>query len=189
MWLKIVFLLFSVSAFAQNIDSESYRRAYIAKSEEKFKGLKQDFFEINESYIVLANYKLVKKPKGLDFPTSSGRIKYFAEYAVLKFKIKDKKFKLTVYKPLQSNPIENDWLFLPLKDLTAPHETYGGGRYLDFKSVDFKNGKIEIDFNKLYNPYCAFSDGWSCPIPPENNLLKTRIEAGEKLPLSKEKND
>jgi uncharacterized protein (DUF1684 family) len=50
--------------------------------------------------------------------------------------------------------------------------------------ADFKDGKVVMDFNKAYNPYCAFSDGWNCPIPPKENHLQVRIEAGEKVPLT-----
>ena len=59
-------------------------------------------------------------------------------------------------------------------------ETYGGGRYIDLTITDIKNNLIELDFNKCYNPYCAYSDGYSCPIPPDENNLKIKIEAGEK---------
>ena len=66
----------------------------------------------------------------------------------------------------------------------APKDTYGGGRYMDMDTGDFVDGKVILDFNKAYNPYCAFSDGWNCPIPPPQNHLKLRIEAGEKVPLT-----
>ena len=68
--------------------------------------------------------------------------------------------------------------FLPFVDATAPDETYGAGRYLDIEPIG--DGKFLIDFNYAYNPYCAYNDKWSCPIPPKENRLKVRIEAGEK---------
>jgi uncharacterized protein (DUF1684 family) len=78
-------------------------------------------------------------------------------------------------------PQYKDYLYLPFKDFTNGESTYGGGRYLDFKMSDIQeNQTIIIDFNKAYNPYCAYSDGYSCPIPPSENHLQVFIEAGEK---------
>jgi len=71
-------------------------------------------------------------------------------------------------------------LFLPFKDFTNNESTYGGGRYINFLDTDIKDGKIEIDFNKSYNPWCAYSDGFNCPIPPKENHIETEVTAGEK---------
>ncbi|MFN3266959.1 MAG: DUF1684 domain-containing protein [Deinococcales bacterium] len=68
-------------------------------------------------------------------------------------------------------------LFIPFRDATSGSETYGSGRYLEAR---LHNGTVELDFNLAYNPYCAYSDGWSCPIPPLENWLKIPILAGEK---------
>jgi uncharacterized protein (DUF1684 family) len=64
--------------------------------------------------------------------------------------------------------------------LSNGDETYGGGRYLDLRTGEFMYGKVWVDFNKAYNPYCAFSGGYSCPVPPMDNRLKIIISAGEK---------
>ena len=69
-------------------------------------------------------------------------------------------------------------LFFMFKDRTSGRETYGAGRYLDTEMP--KNGKVVLDFNKAYNPYCALNPNSSCPIPPKQNTLLTRVEAGEK---------
>ena len=71
-------------------------------------------------------------------------------------------------------------LFLPFKDKTNANGSYGGGRYIDIKISDIENGKVILDFNKAYNPWCAYSDGYSCPIPPKENHLKIAVTAGEK---------
>jgi len=65
-----------------------------------------------------------------------------------------------------------------MTDLTSGDGSYGGGRYLEV-DVPTKETMI-IDFNLLYNPYCAYSYRWSCPIPPKENDLLIRIEAGVK---------
>lgn len=69
--------------------------------------------------------------------------------------------------------------YLPFRDGTAGNETYAVGRYLDPQARP--NGDLVVDFNYAYNPYCAYNDGWSCPIPPRENVTPVRIEAGEKL--------
>jgi uncharacterized protein len=68
--------------------------------------------------------------------------------------------------------------FIPFVDATAPEETYGAGRYLE--PMDIGNGYLQVDFNLAYNPYCAYNDRWSCPLPPRANRIAVRIEAGEK---------
>ena len=68
-------------------------------------------------------------------------------------------------------------LFLPFFDGTTGTESYSGGRYLEPR--ERPDGQIEVDFNYAYNPYCAYGEGWSCPIPPDENRVSPRIEAGE----------
>ncbi|MCO5221902.1 MAG: DUF1684 domain-containing protein [Thermomicrobiales bacterium] len=87
--------------------------------------------------------------------------------------------------------VDNDWyeltllkdydrgrFFLPFNDMTNGLETYRGGRYIDPQQKP--NGKLTIDFNYAYNPYCAYGDGWSCPLAPAANHLPVEIRAGEK---------
>jgi uncharacterized protein (DUF1684 family) len=71
------------------------------------------------------------------------------------------------------------YLFVPFTDLTSGKETYGGGRYLDLEVPD--GDSLEVDFNYAYNPYCAYTDGYSCPIPKPESRLSISILAGEKL--------
>jgi uncharacterized protein len=75
-------------------------------------------------------------------------------------------------------PVEGGNYFIPFVDGTAPAETYGAGRYVE--PEDLGDGRLHLDFNLAYNPYCAYNDFWSCPLPPALNRLKVRIEAGEK---------
>jgi hypothetical protein len=71
--------------------------------------------------------------------------------------------------------------FLPFMDATSGDETYGAGRYLEIEPLP--GGKLLVDFNMAYNPYCAYNEYWSCPIPPKENRLSVPIEAGEKQPI------
>ena len=75
-----------------------------------------------------------------------------------------------------------NYLFLPFTDETNYNQTFGGGRYLDFEITDIVGNKLILDFNKCYNPYCAYAGGFNCPIPPKENDLKVKIKAGEKSP-------
>ena len=69
-----------------------------------------------------------------------------------------------------------DYLFLPFIDDTNGEESYGGGRYIDLRIPE--GDTIVIDFNKSYNPYCAYNDKYSCPIVPRINYLALEVRAG-----------
>jgi uncharacterized protein len=70
-------------------------------------------------------------------------------------------------------------LFLPFRDRAADGETYAIGRYLDPQARP--DSSLVVDFNYAYNPYCAYGEGWSCPIPPSENVLDVPIRAGERV--------
>ena len=71
-------------------------------------------------------------------------------------------------------------LFLPFNDTTNGKTSYGGGRFIDIEIPEKGNSSIIIDFNKAYNPYCAYNKRWSCPLVPSENWLKIAVLAGEK---------
>jgi uncharacterized protein (DUF1684 family) len=107
----------------------------------------------------------------LEFETSSGEKKIFKRVGKLGFSIERQAAQLTLYQA------ESGSYFLPFRDATSGQETYGAGRYLE---VEEKDGKIDLNFNYAYNPYCAYGSGYSCPLPPVENWLKVPIMAGEK---------
>ncbi|MDR6300586.1 DUF1684 domain-containing protein [Mesonia maritima] len=153
-----------------------------------FKGL--DFFPINEKYIVQAKFIRTPYESPFTMATSTDRKSIYLKYGELSFKIDGKIFSLNVYQNqrLLSDPEYKDYLFIPFTDLTNGNETYEVGRYLDFSIP--KSNTVILDFNKAYNPYCAYSGNYSCPIPPEENHLEIEIKAGVKKyysPSSKEK--
>lgn len=81
--------------------------------------------------------------------------------------------------PAELSIYESDGtLFLPLRDATSKAETYRAGRYLEPELID--DGTVLVDFNYLYNPFCAYDDRWSCPVPPTENWLQVPLAAGEK---------
>lgn len=120
--------------------------------------------------------------KPFEVETYAGKKKSFLKYAIAHCPIGNKKVDVSLYKMVQymSFPGMQDKLFLPYMDHTNGEETYGGGRYIDLSAADIKDDKLLIDFNKSYNPLCAYSDGFNCPIPPPENHLSVEIRAGEK---------
>ena len=144
-----------------------------------FHGL--DYYDPDPAYKVMATLTLTPEAKPFRIPTSNpDRAKQFVSYGVLSFKLNDQPYQLTVYKNLEIAGIKKyeKHLFLPFLDQTSGFDTYGGGRYMDLEMPE--GNEMILDFNLCYNPYCAYSDGWSCPIPPKENFLDLKIEAGVK---------
>ncbi|GHF52531.1 hypothetical protein HNQ07_003182 [Deinococcus metalli] len=86
---------------------------------------------------------------------------------------------LTVYAPLGEERPQR--VFIPFRDATSGEETYGAGRYLDAPLADDGELWVDVDFNMAYHPYCAYGDGWTCPLPPASNRLPDAVRAGERL--------
>jgi uncharacterized protein (DUF1684 family) len=147
------------------------------------------FYPADESYECECNFQLTPETKPFELSTYSGKTKPFRQYGVATCKINKKETKVHLYTSLRTIAIPGyqDYLFLPFKDHTNSDETYGGGRYIDLKTGDIRDGKVTIDFNKCYNPWCAYSDGYNCPIPPIENHFDTEIKAGEKMWTGKKK--
>jgi uncharacterized protein (DUF1684 family) len=113
-------------------------------------------------------------------PTSTGRRPLYRKYGVLEFVLDGKPQQLTVYQSLDllKTAKYRDYLFVPFTDRTNGHGSYGGGRYLDLSRQQVVGGQMILDFNRAYNPYCAYQTGYSCPVPPPENRLATEIKAG-----------
>ncbi|MBI3160011.1 MAG: DUF1684 domain-containing protein [Chloroflexi bacterium] len=104
--------------------------------------------------------------------TSTGDLQTYTRFGKIHFQVAGQSAELTVYQSRHG-------FFLPFVDAQAGVETYGAGRYLDPDTLS--DGRLEIDFNLAYNPYCAYNDLYSCPIPPRENRLNVAIPAGEKV--------
>jgi uncharacterized protein (DUF1684 family) len=139
-----------------------------------------DFFVPDTNYVVQA--KLVHTPDAVPFemPTTTDRKTTEVVYGIAHFMLNGHERQLEVYqnKELMLEEGFEDYLFLPFTDLTNDEETYGGGRYIDLRipNEDF----ISIDFNRAYNPSCAYNKKYSCPIVPKINHLRTNVLAGVK---------
>lgn len=141
------------------------------------------FFSIHARYCLEGPLQLIQPPEKVIFQTSDGRKREGWKWAKVKLWFNRKSYTLTLYKLadlLESHP---NHLFLPFVDAQAGKETYGGGRYLD---LEVQGKEVEIDFNKAYNPDCAYGIPASCPLAPPENHLPIPIPAGEKVPLSKD---
>lgn len=145
---------------------------------EHFKAL--DFYKIDMSFCVEA--KLIKTPNEKPFAmkTTGNRTPLYVKYGELYFVLKGKECKLNVYQSIDLSKQEKfkNYLFLPFTDLTSGVDSYGGGRYIDLEASD--SAVMTLDFNKAYNPYCAYNEGYSCPIPPKENDILVEIRAGVK---------
>jgi uncharacterized protein (DUF1684 family) len=112
--------------------------------------------------------------------TTTERTPTYEKYGEAIFEIDNIEYKLSIYQShrLRQNEKYKDYLFLPFTDLTNGEETYGGGRFIDLSIPN--SDIITIDFNKAYNPYCAYSSTSSCPVPPKENDLDLKVLAGVK---------
>jgi len=174
--------------FAQKksyVDSlKEFQQQYVDSHEVVKKYDKQylKFFPIDSSYRVLCNFTPAKNAKWFSMKTSGTATQVYRKYGLLTFKIHDTLLQLNVYQSqsLMTSDDYADYLFIPFTDMTTGKESYTGGRYVDYKMGDIRNNKLFLDFNKAYNPYCAYTTGYNCPIPPAENDLQISIKAGEK---------
>ena len=189
----LLFTLLSLPVSAQTsfdqqitVHREQYKAEFLStkssplQSQEAISLLR--FYPPDSTYRVTATVQLTPRSAPVDLPTSMAtRTATEAPYATLSFTVDGKPCQLTVYRSLSlaNNPLYRDYLFLPFTDATSGKETYGGGRYLDLRTGQIQDGKLVIDFNKAYNPYCAYKSGYACPIPPAANRLAVPIKAGE----------
>jgi len=148
------------------------------KDRKDFRGL--DFFKFDLAYVVTATLKRTPDSKWFKMKTTTSRVSNERVYGVLSFEMNGELYELNVYQgeDLMTREGFKDYLFLPFIDDTNGDTTYGGGRYIDLR---IPNGDtIVIDFNKAYNPYCAYNDKYSCPIVPRINYISTKVKAGVK---------
>lgn len=143
-----------------------------------FKG--HEFYPVDLKYHIKAKFIRTENEKPFKIQTTGTRTPEYVKYGEAHFELDGKKLVLNLYRNIALSQKEEykNHLFIPFKDLTSGDETYGGGRYMDSQIPEGKY--IFIDFNKAYNPYCAYSSRYSCPIPPKENHLEVEIKAGIK---------
>jgi hypothetical protein len=143
-----------------------------------FNGL--EFFKPDTSFTVRATFTRTPDATPFLMPTTTDRMSKEVVFGIVSFQLKGSSYQLEVYQneELKEDEGYEDYLFLPFTDTTNGNETYGGGRYIDLRIP--KGDEIVIDFNKAYNPYCAYNKKYSCPIVPSQNALDIEILAGVK---------
>ncbi len=171
-----------VEAFQKTLDEEYKNRDESPLEPSDFAKFEHhDFFPVDLHYRV--NAKLVVSP-GTPFfgmKTTTSRMATERVYGHVEFTLQGKQFRLPVYqsKDLMKTTEYADHLFFPFSDETNGKTTYGGGRYIDLR-IPKEGDEIVIDFNMAYNPYCAYSSRYSCPIVPAENQMDIEVRAGVK---------
>lgn len=160
--------------------ADSAHTPLLEEDQKTFKG--HEFFPIDKSYRVEAILERTPNEASFEMETTTDRRPLYKQYGLAHFELNGKKQTLAIYQNLdliKKRGFEKE-LFLPFGDQTNADESYGGGRFLDLKIPT--GNTIILDFNKAYNPYCAYNPAYSCPIPPEQNRLTVSIKAGVKAP-------
>lgn len=196
----LLFLIFCSSFFFLHAQNDTYSD-HIKDHREQYKAeflkdsrspiqkkrllKKLHFYSPDPQYCVDALFSATPDARPFELATYSGITKPYIQHGWLDFTIQGVPLRLAVYKSIRlgAMPGFEDYLFLPFKDATNGEQTYGGGRYMDLRTTDIdESGHLTLDFNKAYNPWCAYSEGYNCPVPPAVNHLDIKIDAGEKLP-------
>ena len=185
----LLILLLFLTASSQHISYTDSIKHFISNYIATHDVLQEDekkylqFFPIDETYAVTAAFEKTTNSAWFEIPTSGKIKKTFRLYGIARFAIHDTILSLNIYQSqnLLQTVKYSDYLFLPFTDLTTGNESYHTGRYIDLTLKEINDNKIIIDFNKAYNPSCAYVSGkYNCPVPPRENHLPVAINAGEK---------
>ncbi|HVO44552.1 MAG TPA: DUF1684 domain-containing protein [Aggregatilineales bacterium] len=147
-----------------------------------------NYFPPDPALDLVLTPEVFSEKANVKIPTTKGDFRYYQRWGRITFRVGEQEGQLTMY----HIPGESEF-FIPFRDSTSGTETYGAGRYIEAELLP--SGKVHINFNFAYNPYCAYNEPpelaapsgreprtWSCPIPPRENHLKIPIRAGEKKP-------
>ena len=146
---------------------------------EAFEGL--PYFAYDSSAAVSAALVPAMVEETARFPTSTGEMRPMPVAGQIVFELAGTERRLMAYQAVGPDGQPSTGLFVPFRDPTSGRTTYGGGRYLDLDGRPDADGRIVVDFNRAYHPYCVYNDAFSCPLPPAENALAVAVEAGERL--------
>lgn len=135
------------------------------------------YFPVDSTYSAPAGLKLAQERPVFEMPTSTGKLRKMERVGLLEFTLRGEALTLGAFVEAGTERVSR--LFVPFTDLTTGTETYAAGRYLDLDPT--RTGIYEIDFNRAYNPYCAYNETYDCPYPPSSNRLKVPVRAGERM--------
>ena len=145
-----------------------------AGEREKFRGL--DYYPVNPALRFQVRLQRYSSPKTIRMATNTGEIRSGLLYGFFEFTVENQDCRVQVYRLEEA--FSKPALFIPFLDATSGDETYEGGRYIDL--TENTSGIYDLDFNRAYNPYCAYNPEYSCPAPPTENTVAASIRAGEK---------
>ena len=187
-------LMITSGSWAQTHDyqeeSAAYRRqlsdTYKSGENKVLKGrqLKEfghlNFYEFDPAFVVEARFEALSNDEVIQVATSTDRMGRYTKYGYLHFELKGKPFKLLVLESpsLKDDPEYYNYLSVFFTDQTNGHGSYKMGRYMELRSP--LKEPVMLNFNNTYNPYCAYSERFSCPIPPKENHLEIKVTAGVK---------
>ncbi len=184
--LSLAVILYNIAFSQKDFYAKSiqaYQKKYVTQHEVVKKADKKyfRFFPVDKGYYVACSFERITDTTGFTMKTSASTVKHYFKYGRLDFKLSGATCHLYVYqsKDLMQTEQYRNYLFVPFTDITTGNESYGSGRYLEFYKQDIQNNILKLDFNKAYNPYCAYSPDYKCPIPPKENNLAIAIKAGE----------
>lgn len=140
------------------------------EQQQHFTGLR--YFSEEITLRVVAPIEVFEEQTSVRMQTSTGDARDYLRYGRVRFAIAGEGVALTLY-------ADEGSLFLPFADALAGEETYGAGRYLEPELLN--DGRVLLDFNLAYNPYCAYNEQWSCPLTPRENRIQVPIRAGEQI--------
>lgn len=153
---------------------KSHPQSPLTKSQKAvFDGLV--YYDHNPALDLIVDVEPFAQQTFVPVQTTTGDVRQYRRYGQFSFMVEGQPARLTIY-------AADHGFFLPFVDAGAEVETYPAGRYLEPEALDEAGTRFHIDFNAAYNPYCAYSPAWSCPITPAENRLLISIRAGEKLP-------
>jgi uncharacterized protein len=147
----------------------------LAQDRSKFQGLA--YFPINPALRFSVRLNRYSRPERIKLGTNTGEIRSGLRYGYFEFQVEAQSCRLQVYRLEEVPESGGSGLFVPFRDATSGKESYAAGRYIDL--VENTSGIYSLDFNRAYNPFCAYNSEFSCPIPPTENTLLIPIRAGE----------
>ncbi|WP_226163285.1 DUF1684 domain-containing protein [Hymenobacter terricola] len=171
----------SVLEFQQNLNKEFLSPAESPLTDQERAAFNTlPFYPTGYAYYVAATLVCDSNSQPFAIETSTARRPLYRKYGELRFVLNGQPLHLSMYQNLEllKRPGLEDYLFVPFTDLTNGRGSYGGGRYLDLRIPPAGTTLMQLDFNCAYNPSCAYSHGYSCPVPPAENRLPVAIPAG-----------
>lgn len=156
---------------ARHTHTEGLWLAFKEDERSSFTGTRH--FDVDDQYVFRLQPLWYPNPETVELSTSKGQLRPFLRSARISIPFPEGEAELTIF----SNASDPTHAFIPFRDATSGKETYAAARYLEVKR---EGNWVTLDFNRAYNPYCAYGDRWNCTMPPTENILSIPVPVGEK---------